>query len=131
MDSDPTAKTKKRRVLVVDDEPLIRWSLTERLRDDGWIVQTAASVVTCRQALATGQWDLLICDVKLPDGSGMDVLRELQTNRAAPPVLMITAHGDATVRAAAMSAGAIALIDKPFDIDMLAAQARVIADVRG
>lgn len=126
MNADRPKKVDRPRVLVVDDEALIRWSLTERLQDDGWEVGTASVLATARRQLSNGTWDLLICDVKLPDGLGLELLDELRDLPHPPAVLVITAHGDATMRTSALAKGALALVDKPFDLDALAAQAAAI-----
>lgn len=124
MDAERKAFNRRQRCLVVDDEALIRWSLAERLQDDGWFVLTVADLAGARQALLGEPFDLVICDVRLPDGNGIDLLGELATAGSSTPVLYITAHGDSQLRADALAAGAVDMIDKPFDLDALAERAR-------
>jgi DNA-binding response OmpR family regulator len=125
-DPEPEQGSGRHRVLVVDDEALIRWSVAERLRDDGWFVRTVADLATARQRLDAERWDLLISDVKLPDGDGTELLDEMAAAEQKVPILMITAHGDDRLRAKAVAAGAVDVIDKPFEMDVLAARAKNI-----
>ena len=116
------------RVLVVDDEALIRWSLAEGFRDAGWIVQSASTLAMARQCLQEAQWDLIVCDVKLPDGKGFELLAAARRDDAAPPFLLITAHGDPVMREAVIADGAVGLIDKPFELSSLIEQATQIVE---
>ena len=126
MDAELKNVTSRFRVLVVDDEPLIRWSVAEKLQDEGWFVRTVADLASARLCLAEENWDLLICDVKLPDGEGTELLGEMSGAGRRLPILMITAHGDDQLRASAVEAGALEVIDKPFEMDTLASRAKKI-----
>ncbi len=108
-----------RRVLVVDDEELIRWSLVERLRADGHDVVEAGSVAEALDRAEHGV-DLVLLDYKLPDGDGVAALRKLREFDPDIIVIMLTAyHGVETV-VAAMKAGAFDYATKPFDLDDVA-----------
>ena len=108
-----------RRVLVVDDEPLIRWSLTERLRADGHEVLEAESAVDALEKAATGV-DLVLLDYKLPDEDGLTVLRKLRELDPDTLVIMLTAHKGVEMVVVAMKAGAFDYATKPFDLDDVA-----------
>ena len=77
-------------ILVVDDEPLIRWSLSERLAQDG---HTIVEADTAKAALARfgADVDLVLLDFKLPDGDGLQVLRSMKAADADVPVILLTA----------------------------------------
>ena len=107
-----------RRVLVVDDEPLIRWSLTERLRGDGHEVLEAESAAEALEKAASGV-DLVLLDYKLPDEDGLSVLRKIREIDPDALVIMLTAHKGVETVVVAMKAGAFDYATKPFDLDRL------------
>jgi len=108
-----------RRVLIVDDEPLIRWSLAERLRADG---HEAVEAGTAAEALdrADQGVDLVLLDYGLPDQDGMAVLRRLRDLDPDLLVIMLTAHRSVETVVEAMRAGAFDYATKPFDLDDVA-----------
>lgn len=104
-------------VLVVDDEALIRWSLSEGLSDSGFPVLVAGSAAEARRELHAHQGDLVILlDLRLPDVSDLSLLREVRTTRPDAPVVMMTAHGAPEEAAEAARLGASAFVGKPFDV---------------
>ena len=105
------------RILVVDDERLVRWSLTQRLRADGMEVIEAASAAEAVQARAP---DAAILDYRLPDGDGISVLRRLREIDPDIPVVMLTAHKDVDIVVEAVKAGASDYVTKPFEVDDVA-----------
>ena len=102
-------------ILVVDDEPLIRWAVREGLEGAGYSVVEAGSA---REALASldGGVDVALLDLKLPDSDDLTLL--LRVRAAAPRcrVIMMTAHGTPEILAEAMRAGAFGTVAKPFDL---------------
>ena len=108
-----------RRVLVVDDEPLIRWSLTERLRADGHEVLEAETAAEALEKAQTGV-DLVLLDYKLPDEDGLTVLRRIRELDPDTLVIMLTAHKGVETVVVAMKAGAFDYATKPFDLDDVA-----------
>jgi len=108
-----------RRVLVVDDEELIRWSLVERLRWDGHDISEAATAADALDRAATGV-DLVLLDYKLPDDDGVSVLRKLREMDPDVLVIMLTAQRGVDVVVEAMKAGAFDYATKPFDLDDVA-----------
>jgi DNA-binding NtrC family response regulator len=108
-----------RRVLVVDDEPLIRWSLTERLRADGHEVLEAESAAEALEKAASGV-DLVLLDYKLPDEDGLSVLRKIRELDPDTLVIMLTAHKGVETVVVAMKAGAFDYATKPFDLEDVA-----------
>ena len=104
------------RVLVVDDERLVRWSLSQRLSARGWNVTEAG---TAAEALAAPAPDAAILDYKLPDGDGIELLRRLRHIDPDLPVIMLTAHQDTELIVEAMKAGASDYLTKPVDLPRL------------
>jgi len=102
-------------VLVVDDEQLVRWSLSERLRGEHFEVVEAG---TAAEALERADGvDAVLLDFTLPDGDGLSVLKALHERDPDVQVIMITAHKDINLVVETMKAGAFAYATKPFDID--------------
>ena len=97
-----------RRVLVVDDESLIRWSLAERLRADGHVVTEAGTAAEAIDRAEQGV-DLVLLDYKLPDEDGLAVLRRLRDLDLDILVIMLTAHKGVETVVEAMKAGAYAV----------------------
>jgi two-component system, OmpR family, KDP operon response regulator KdpE len=112
-------------VLVVDDEPQILRALQTNLRGAGYDVATAASVEEALSAAAMRPPDAIILDLVLPDGSGIDVARELRSWSAAP-ILVLSVVGDEAEKVAALDAGADDYVQKPFGIDELLARLRAL-----
>jgi two-component system response regulator AtoC len=106
-------------ILVVDDEHLIRWSLEQQLRREGYTIFLGETGAEALQKAQVEPPDLILLDVRLPDADGLQVLERL---RAADPealVIMITAHGGVDSAVRAMKLGAHDYIIKPFDMDEL------------
>jgi len=106
-------------LLIVDDEASLRDFLSIVFEDEGWRVETAGSVAEARVAVAKSEPDLILCDLMLPDGSGIDLLREVKAATPSVAVVMITAHTSTKSAVEALKAGAFDYIAKPFDIDEL------------
>ncbi len=107
------------RILVVDDEMSLREFLTILLEEEGYEVSTADSVATGTQQLVAGGFDLVMCDLKLPDGSGLEVLEVARTREIKSPFIIITAHTTPQVALESLRAGAAEYLSKPFDVDDL------------
>jgi DNA-binding NtrC family response regulator len=107
------------RILVVDDEMLLRWSLCEVLRRHGHSVLEAASAGTCRDAMndTPEAIDVVLLDYRLPDSRGLDLLREVRTRMPGAAVVLMTAFGSPEVVHDAHELGAYCVMTKPFDMD--------------
>jgi two-component system, NtrC family, response regulator AtoC len=103
------------RILVVDDERLVRWSVAQRLRADGMEIVEADSVSQALQQ--TGVFDAAILDYRLPDGDGIAVMKALLQVDPDLPVIMLTANKDVDTIVEAIKAGASDYVTKPFEID--------------
>ena len=113
------------RVLVVDDEPQILRALQTNLRGAGYDVATAATAADALSSAAMRPPDAVILDLVLPDGSGIEVCRELRSWSSAP-ILVLSVVGDETEKVAALDAGADDYVQKPFGIDELLARLRAL-----
>ena len=106
-------------LLIVDDEASLRDFLTIVFEGEGWKVASAASLGEARATLQKTEPDLVLCDLMMPDGSGIDLLREIRIQSPKMPVIMITAYTSTKSAVDALKAGAYDYIGKPFDIDEL------------
>jgi len=115
----PSVPAVKPRILVVDDEPSLREMLSIVLRREGYDVATADNVGSALDQIRRGpQPDLLISDLKMPDGSGVDVLRALKERSASSIGLLLTAYASADTAVEAMRLGAVDyLIKSPTIVD--------------
>ena len=110
------------RLLVVDDEASVRDLLSLLFGNEGFHVETVRSTAEARQALSAGAFDLVLCDILMPDGNGLDLLKEIKNvngDRAAPAVIMMTAYTSAKSAIEAMKLGAYDYVSKPFDVEEL------------
>ncbi|GIW73102.1 MAG: hypothetical protein KatS3mg102_2644 [Planctomycetota bacterium] len=108
------------RVLVVEDEALLLRSIADQLRAEGYEVQTAPAARHARQALGRQEFDLVLLDQRLPDGSGLDLMREILEHAPDTPVILMTAYSSVENAVEAMRQGAFDYLNKPFDLDELA-----------
>src|SRR5438034_774731 len=113
----------KANILVVDDQDSIRHFVSKALEAEGYTVQTMASVREARAAVERDMPDLAFLDLKLPDGNGMELLREIKRVQPEVAVVLMTAFGELETAVEAMSAGAFWFMKKPFEQEELLALA--------
>ena len=117
------------RILVVDDEPAIGWSLRELLTDQGHDVALAASAEEALGACERHAADCILLDVRLPGRDGIAAIPDLRSRAPAAPIVVMTAFGDLETAVRAVQAGAFDYLVKPFDLDRVSAVvARAVAD---
>lgn len=104
-------------VLIVDDEKLIRWSVAERLKQEGLEIVEADSAAAARDVLEEA--DLVLLDVGLPDANGLELLTEIIGQAPDVPVIMMTGDSSAETAVQAMLAGAHHYVTKPVNLDEL------------
>jgi len=107
------------KLLIVDDEGSLRDFLSIVFEGEGARVEAAESLAAARKCLKTYEPDVVLCDLMLPDGSGLDLLREVGPVSQRPAFIMITAFTSTKSAVDALKAGAFDYIAKPFDIDEL------------
>ena len=109
------------RVLVVEDETLIRWAVAEALTAAGHTVLEAPDAATALQVVAeTPQpLDAVLLDLRLPDSSDLSLLAAIRRNTPSSAVVMMTAHGTPEDAADARALGAFEVVEKPFDVQRL------------
>src|SRR6266511_6074739 len=103
-------------ILIVDDEALIRWSLTGRLTQEGYRVVEAETAKAALERHAEGV-DLVLLDYKLPDGDGLSVLKKIKEADADTLVILLTAYSTVDTAVEAMKEGAYHYANKPFNLD--------------
>jgi two-component system response regulator PilR (NtrC family) len=106
-----------RRILVVDDERSMLEFLQVLLEEEGYDITTARSVAEGRARWGEGPFDLVLCDLMMPDGSGLELLEEIRTDNASASVIMMTAFTSTKSAIEAMKLGAYDYLSKPFDVD--------------
>lgn len=106
-------------ILIADDEKLIRWNLRTQLGKAGFGTIEAESVLETLKAIHEQQPDLIILDQRMPDGTGLDVLRSLHKDNQLVPVIMLTAEDRSDTAVQAMKLGAFDYVTKPVNIEEL------------
>jgi two-component system, NtrC family, response regulator AtoC len=106
-------------ILVVDDEPLIRWSLTERLTTEGYRILEAETATGALAKHDEGV-DLVLLDYRLPDGDGLSVLKQIKARDPDALVILLTAVSSVDTAVEAMKHGAYHYANKPFNLDEIA-----------
>lgn len=113
-------------ILVVDDDREIRTLLGRYLDGQGFRVSVAADWRECEYKLASGQFDLIVLDVMLPDGSGLDICRALRDRKPHIPVILLTALKEDVDRIVGLELGADDYLGKPFNPRELSARIRAV-----
>ncbi|QUW01673.1 response regulator [Chloracidobacterium sp. MS 40/45] len=116
-----TSSLSSARILVVDDEPLIRQSIGQTLRKQGHQVALAADGRDALKQLGTATFELMICDISMPHMDGIELCRLVRSDprTAATPFLFLSAYQDIETRLQGLSAGANDFLGKPFSLDEL------------
>lgn len=115
------------RILVIEDDPVLSDGLKVGLSLNGDTVDMVGTCDAARAAMATASFDAVVLDLMLPDGSGLDVLKEMRGAADRTPVLLLTALDEVADRIKGLDTGADDYLGKPFDLDELAARVRAIA----
>lgn len=116
------------RILLVEDEPGLVLTLSDRLRREGYLVETAGDGDTGLEKATTGAYDLVLLDIMLPRKNGLDVCRDLRQRGIDTPVIMLTARGQVVDKVVGLKLGADDYVPKPFE--MMELLARIEARLR-
>jgi two-component system alkaline phosphatase synthesis response regulator PhoP len=114
------------RVLLVEDEPGLILTLTDRLHSEGFDVESASDGKSGFAKALEGGYDLIILDVMLPRKNGYDVCRDLRQNRIETPILMLTAKGETIDKVLGLKLGADDYLTKPFEVIELLARVEAL-----
>lgn len=109
----------KPRVLICDDEVLIRMWLEEHLREEGYVPEGFGDGTSLLEAVRADSADIVLLDLRLPDGLGTDFLREIKAHDPSIPVIMISAYGEVETAVAAVRGGAHHFLEKPIELSEL------------
>ena len=116
-------------VMVVDDEPGIRTALRANFLRHGWRVEAAGSVREAIGQLEGKEFDLVVTDMRMPDGTGMEVMRATRRMSPGTAVILLTAYGSVPDAVRAMRDGALDYLTKPISFDQLQATAAKVMQV--
>ncbi|CAG9169357.1 Transcriptional regulatory protein QseB [Cupriavidus laharis] len=115
------------RVLLIEDEPWLGEAVRDQIEKDGHPTDFVASLSEARRHLAAANYDLILLDLLLPDGRGLDFLRELRAGGSTVPVIILTALDQVSNRIAGLNAGADDYLVKPFDLSELSARVSAVS----
>jgi DNA-binding response OmpR family regulator len=114
------------RLLVVEDNTRLASLIANLLRDHGFAVDSVETVDEALAALEAADYDLIVLDLSLPGGDGVDILKRIRRQGQATPVLVATARADVTQRVQTLNQGADDYVVKPFSLDELLARIRAL-----
>jgi two-component system, OmpR family, alkaline phosphatase synthesis response regulator PhoP len=114
------------RLLLVEDEPGLVMTLTDRLMAEGYDVESATDAPSGLEMASSGSFDAILLDVMLPGGNGMDVCRTLRQRGLQTPILMLTAKGQVVDKVVGLKLGADDYLVKPFDMAELLARVEAL-----
>lgn len=115
------------RVLLVEDDEILGDAVRTHVTLRGHAVDWAMSVEDADACLSAVEYGLVLLDLRLPDGSGLDFLKQLRTQRDTTPVIILTAHDQISDRIAGLNAGADDYLVKPFHLEELEARMHAVA----
>jgi len=114
------------RLLLVEDEPGLVMTLTDRLLAEGYDVESATDAPSGLELASNGSFDAILLDVMLPGGNGMDVCRTLRQRGLQTPILMLTAKGQVVDKVVGLKLGADDYLVKPFEMAELLARVEAL-----
>lgn len=113
-------------ILLVEDEPGLRKTLSDRIRGEGFRVEVAANGIDGLEKAATGAFDLVVLDIMLPKKNGIDVCRDLRQQGVQTPILMLSAKSQTIDKVVGLKMGADDYLTKPFEAPELMARIEVL-----
>ena len=118
----------EKRILLVEDENVFAKAVKKHLQRSGYTVELAGDLETARKAYKNMSPDLVLLDMRLPDGSGLDLLSEIKTSNTNSSVLVMSAYGELEDAVSAMKLGASDYLKKPIDLDELLINVEKVLD---
>lgn len=115
------------RLLIVEDDPILSDGLRAGLGLAGCTIDAVTSCGDARAALETSKFDAVVLDLMLPDGAGLDLLKEIRSAGDLTPIVLLTALDRVADRIKGLDTGADDYLGKPFDLDELVARVRAVA----
>ena len=115
------------RILLVEDQDLLGDAVRDYIASTGHAVDWLKTIADCEAALSTVNYSLILLDLNLPDGSGIDLLRELRKRGNTTPVIILTARDQVRDRIEGLNSGADDYLVKPFDLDELGARIHAVS----
>src|SRR5215472_12931012 len=113
-------------ILLIEDEKALRTTLRDRLRSEGYVVETAADGGEGYEMACNHPFDLIVLDVMLPRRSGLDVCRDLRAAGMATPILLLTVRNETVDKVVGLKLGADDYVTKPFEASELLARIEVL-----
>jgi two-component system, OmpR family, response regulator len=114
------------RLLLVEDNPRLIELLSERVHEAGWRIDSLSSIADAEEAVRSDDFDLILLDLGLPDGDGLDLVRSIRAAGNAVPIIILTARGTIEERIAGLDAGADDYLVKPFNHGEFLARCRAM-----
>lgn len=109
--------TQATRILIADDEPNMRLTLSAILRAEGYAIDTVENGVKAVERCRQTRYDVILMDVRMPDLDGVAAFRQMRSHDYAPRVILMSAYGMDDLKQIALEEGVIAFLDKPLDIE--------------
>lgn len=119
------------RVLLVEDNATIGNAVQDHLFAEGFVVDWSMDLGAAKTAVARGHYDVILLDLRLPDGSGLDLLKSMGARIGTTPVIILSAYDQISDQMAGLSIGAVDYLVKPFGLNELTARIRKAAASTG
>src|SRR6266480_149498 len=119
------------RILVVEDEENLNWSIVNSLRKDGYFVRGVMNGAEAIRILWSEEYDVVISDLKMPGADGFELLQWIRAHRQKTRLIMVTAFGSASTRNQALEGGVVSYLEKPLDLHQLKEELRRLLQQTG
>jgi|SRR3990170_3785288 len=127
----PKVPERRRRLLVVDDDDGLRENLADLLSSAGYEVATAADTTEALRAIASGEFDLVLTDLRIPGPNGLDLIRTVRRDFPDMRAILMTAFGNTYTEIESVRRGAIGYLKKPFEAEEVTGLVEKILSLQG
>jgi DNA-binding response OmpR family regulator len=114
------------KVLLIEDEPELRKSIKQYLHQEGYLIESASDFIKAQEKVNVYQYDCILVDITLPDGSGLDIVRQLKAANSKAGIIIISAKNSLDDRITGLDLGADDYLPKPFDLAELNARIKAL-----